>query len=126
MPLIRSASNAARSRNIAEMHSAGHPLDQSIAAAYRMQRTMAKGPATGKMSKQSKNPETRSGRAYTHGGGSVGSGQTPRTSGGSPATTPRGTATRNVGGQAVRGGTSGAVTVHHVHEHHHHIHRGKK
>lgn len=38
MPLIKSASDAARSENIAEMIRAGHPRDQAIAASYHNQR----------------------------------------------------------------------------------------
>lgn len=38
MPLERSSSNPARSRNISEMVRAGHPRKQAIAAAYRQQR----------------------------------------------------------------------------------------
>ena len=38
MPLEKSSSNAARSRNIAEMIKAGHPAKQAEAAAYRNQR----------------------------------------------------------------------------------------
>ena len=38
MPLIKSASNAARSTNIGEMIKAGHPRDQAIAASYHNQR----------------------------------------------------------------------------------------
>lgn len=38
MPLIHSASNKARSENIAEMIKAGHPRDQAIAAGYHNQR----------------------------------------------------------------------------------------
>lgn len=38
MPLEKGASDKTRSRNIAEMHAAGHPLAQSIAAAYNQQR----------------------------------------------------------------------------------------
>lgn len=38
MPLIKSASDAARSENIGEMIKAGHPRDQAIAAAYHNQR----------------------------------------------------------------------------------------
>lgn len=40
MPLERSASDKARSRNIAEMIRSGHPPDQAAAAAYDMQRKM--------------------------------------------------------------------------------------
>jgi hypothetical protein len=38
MPLIKSASNKARQRNVEEMVAAGHALKQSLAAAYRIQR----------------------------------------------------------------------------------------
>lgn len=38
MPLIKSASNKARSENIAEMIKAGHPPKQAEAAAYHNQR----------------------------------------------------------------------------------------
>jgi len=38
MPLEKSRSNAARSRNIREMVRAGHPVKQAVAAAYRNQR----------------------------------------------------------------------------------------
>jgi ribosomal protein L12E/L44/L45/RPP1/RPP2 len=38
MPLEKSASNEARSRNIAEMIKAGHPKAQAAAAAYATQR----------------------------------------------------------------------------------------
>jgi hypothetical protein len=38
MPLIKSASDSARSENIAEMIKSGHPKDQAIAAAYHNQR----------------------------------------------------------------------------------------
>lgn len=38
MPLIKSASNKARSENIGEMIKSGHPRDQAIAAAYHNQR----------------------------------------------------------------------------------------
>jgi hypothetical protein len=40
MPLIKSASNAARSENIHEMIKAGHPPAQAKAAAYSNQRKM--------------------------------------------------------------------------------------
>lgn len=42
MPLIKSASNAARSENIHEMIKAGHPPAQAKAAAYRNQREQKK------------------------------------------------------------------------------------
>jgi len=38
MPLIHSQSKAAFSKNVAEMMHAGHPQDQSLAAAYSVQR----------------------------------------------------------------------------------------
>lgn len=38
MPLIKSASDEARSQNIAEMVNAGHPQDQAVAASYANQR----------------------------------------------------------------------------------------
>lgn len=38
MPLIKSASDEARSQNIAEMVRSGHPQDQAIAASYANQR----------------------------------------------------------------------------------------
>jgi hypothetical protein len=38
MPLEKGASDAVRRKNIAEMRDAGHPLAQSIAAAYNQQR----------------------------------------------------------------------------------------
>jgi len=38
MPLIKSASDEARSENIGEMIKSGHPRDQAIAAAYHNQR----------------------------------------------------------------------------------------
>jgi hypothetical protein len=38
MPLIKSASKEAVSKNISEMRKAGHPLNQSIAAALNNQR----------------------------------------------------------------------------------------
>lgn len=38
MPLIKSPTKQARDRNVAEMIKAGHPRDQALAAAYRMQR----------------------------------------------------------------------------------------
>lgn len=38
MPLIKSASNAARSENIKEMIESGHPPKQAEAAAYHNQR----------------------------------------------------------------------------------------
>ena len=38
MPLIKSASNEARSENISEMVRAGHPVKQAVAAAYHNQR----------------------------------------------------------------------------------------
>jgi len=40
MPLIRSASNKARSENIKEMIRAGHSPRQAAAASYRNQRKM--------------------------------------------------------------------------------------
>ena len=40
MPLIKSASDHARSENIREMIDAGHPRDQAIAASYHNQRAM--------------------------------------------------------------------------------------
>lgn len=38
MPLIKSASNAARQDNIREMISSGHPVNQAVAASYENQR----------------------------------------------------------------------------------------
>lgn len=38
MPLEKSGSDAARSRNIAEMVRSGRPVKQAVAAAYRNQR----------------------------------------------------------------------------------------
>jgi len=38
MPLIKSASNAARQENIKEMIDAGHPVNQAVAASYHNQR----------------------------------------------------------------------------------------
>ena len=38
MPLEKSPSNQAREQNIKEMLAAGHPLNQSLAAAYATQR----------------------------------------------------------------------------------------
>ena len=38
MPLDKSASDEARKKNIQEMLAAGHPLNQSLAAAYDTQR----------------------------------------------------------------------------------------
>jgi len=38
MPLIKSASNAARQENIHEMIEAGHPVNQAVAASYHNQR----------------------------------------------------------------------------------------
>ena len=38
MPLEKSGSNVARSRNIAEMIRAGHPRAQAVAASYSNQR----------------------------------------------------------------------------------------
>lgn len=49
MPLIKSKSDKARSKNIAEMIESGHPRDQSIAAAYSVQR---KAKAKGRKSKK--------------------------------------------------------------------------
>lgn len=43
MPLIKSASDKARQKNIHEMVKAGHPISQSVAAAYRIQREAKKG-----------------------------------------------------------------------------------
>jgi len=40
MPLEKSASDAARDRNIGEMRRAGYPRDQAVAAAYDNQRRM--------------------------------------------------------------------------------------
>lgn len=42
MPLTKSSSNAARSRNIAEMVKSGHPMAQAVAAAYDVQRKAAR------------------------------------------------------------------------------------
>lgn len=42
MPLEKSGSDAARSRNIAEMIRAGHPRAQAVAAAYDTQRKAQK------------------------------------------------------------------------------------
>ena len=42
MPLEKSSSNAARSRNIAEMRRAGYPADQAAAASYDNQRRARK------------------------------------------------------------------------------------
>ena len=91
---------------------------------------MARGPATGKVSRQSSNPVTGRGGSYTAGSrGSVGTGQTPRAEGGWTGSTPHGTATRNTGGTAIHGGSrDGAKTVTVHHEHHHYMHKdgGKK
>lgn len=38
MPLDKSGTTEARSKNIAELRHAGHPLDQSIAIAYSVER----------------------------------------------------------------------------------------
>jgi len=38
MPLIKSASDEARQKNIAEMIHAGHPIKQAVAASYSNQR----------------------------------------------------------------------------------------
>lgn len=38
MPLEKSSTNEARSRNIAEMVHSGHPVKQAVAAAYANQR----------------------------------------------------------------------------------------
>lgn len=38
MPLIKSASNAARQENIKEMIDAGHPIKVAVAASYHNQR----------------------------------------------------------------------------------------
>lgn len=38
MPLIKSPTKEAFSSNVGEMIKAGHPRDQSLAAAYRIQR----------------------------------------------------------------------------------------
>ena len=45
MPLIKSISNAARSKNIATEVASGKPLKQSIAIGYSEQRQAAKKPA---------------------------------------------------------------------------------
>ena len=42
MPLEKGSSNATRSRNIAEMISAGHKPAQAVAASYRQQRKARK------------------------------------------------------------------------------------
>ena len=47
MPLIRGASDAAKSTNIREMIAAGHPKDQAVAAAYRMARDVRRHRADG-------------------------------------------------------------------------------
>lgn len=48
MPLIKSSSDAARSKNVAEMIRSGHKPDQAVAAAYSTQReARRKGMATG-------------------------------------------------------------------------------
>jgi hypothetical protein len=41
MPLIKSSSNEARQKNIAEMIHGGHPIMQAVAAAYHNQRDAA-------------------------------------------------------------------------------------
>lgn len=38
MPLIKSSSNEARQKNIAEMIHSGHPINQAVAAGYANQR----------------------------------------------------------------------------------------
>lgn len=38
MPLIKSPSKKARDKNVSEMIKAGHPRDQALAVAYRVQR----------------------------------------------------------------------------------------
>lgn len=38
MPLIKSASNAARETNVKEMIASGHPVNQAVAASYANQR----------------------------------------------------------------------------------------
>jgi len=43
MPLIKSGSKRARSKNIAEMVRAGHPVKQAVAASYSNQRKYRKG-----------------------------------------------------------------------------------
>lgn len=42
MPLIKSKSNKARNKNVAEMIKAGHPIAQAVAASYSIQRKAKK------------------------------------------------------------------------------------
>lgn len=48
MPLIKKCSKSATSKNISEMMKAGHPQNQSVAAALSNQRKVCKGKKPGK------------------------------------------------------------------------------